>query len=83
LHSNINFDHNADTLANKEWIKQRLDGGVIVLFIDKNMVDKVEDMRRKYNVLAQEYSHAVNLNNSIREKKDKFTIVLVEPNMLP
>jgi hypothetical protein len=40
-------------LGNKEWIKQRLDGGVLVFFVDKGRAEKVIDLKKKYNVLLQ------------------------------
>ena len=65
-----------------QWIKQRLDGGILVLFVQKASYDQVSQLKKKYNILLQEYNHIVNLKTSVRDKKDKFTIVLIHPNSM-
>jgi hypothetical protein len=46
-------------------------------------VEKIEEIKKKYNILVQEYSHGINLSTSLREKRDKFTIVLHDYTLIP
>ncbi len=52
LHSNINIEGNTQ-LGSRQFIKTRLDGGVIVVFVDKNSADKLSELKRKLNILVQ------------------------------
>lgn len=52
------------------------------MFVHEKRLGTFSSLIDKHNVLLQGYKHLINLNQNIREKKDKFTIVVVEPNML-
>ena len=81
MHSNIRPENYLDE-DEKYKIKQRLDGGVIVVVVEKEFTEKVKELLRKFNILIQEYSHAINLDQSIRERKGKVTIVVVKKDMM-
>lgn len=53
-----------------------------MVVVEKEYTDRVKDLLRKYNILIQEYSHAINLGQSIRDRKGKVTIVVIKKNML-
>lgn len=52
------------------------------MFAHDRLAPMLEYLIKKHPLLLQGFQHSINLSQSIREKKDRFTIVLIEPNML-
>ena len=65
-----------------EKIKQRLDGNLIVLVIEHSKKDEVKDITQKYNVLVQNYTNALNLENDLRDRKNSLTIAVINKKMI-
>jgi hypothetical protein len=53
-----------------------------VLVIDHKKRDLVDESINKYNILVQNYTNSMNLENNVRDRKDNVTIAVIDKNML-
>jgi hypothetical protein len=53
-----------------------------VLVIEHSKKDEVKDITQKYNVLVQNYTNALNLENDLRDRKDSVTIAVINKKMI-
>ena len=53
-----------------------------MLVIEHSKKDEVKDITQKYNVLVQNYTNALNLENDLRDRKDSVTIAVINKKMI-
>lgn len=53
-----------------------------MLVIEHSKKDEVKDITTKYNVLVQNYTNALNLENDLRDRKDSVTIAVINKKMI-
>ena len=52
------------------------------MIIEHSKKDEVKDITNKYNVLVQNYTNALNLENDLRDRKDSVTIAVINKKMI-